>query len=77
MQTHRSLPFSSALLGKPSSTKSAVFFNIVQIAIDPPPSFWTCTERNVSEGPLKKRVNVCGDKIMRKPVKKSQIYPQI
>ena len=55
---------SSALsaLGVPPGTKSKVFLNIVQKAFDPPPRF----EHYAAiffDGFLKKRVNVCRDKI--------------
>ena len=49
-------------LGVPYVTKSAVFFNIVQTAVDPPPPFvLNIAERIFFDGYPKKRVNVCRD----------------
>ena len=52
------------ILGVPTRTKSAVLLNIVQKAIDPPPPFvLNIAEQIFFDGFLKKRVNVCRDKI--------------
>ena len=50
-----------AALGVPPVTNSAVFLNIVQTAVDPPPSFLNIAEQIFFDGFLKKRVNVCRD----------------
>ena len=50
-------------LGVPCPTRSAVFFNIVQKAFDPPPLRFEHHVANFFDGFLKKRVNVCRDKI--------------
>ena len=53
--------------GVPSCTKSVFFFNIVQKARDPPPPFvLKIAEQIFFDGYLKKCVNVCRDKVMRK-----------
>ena len=52
----------SEALGVPSSTKSVVFFNIVQKAVDPPPLVLNIAEQMFFDGFLKKRANVCRDK---------------
>ena len=54
----------SAHLGEPNSARSAVFLNIVQKAFDPPPPFVLNIMLQIFfDGFLKKRVNVCRDKI--------------
>ena len=51
-------------LGVATSTRSAVFLNIVQKAFDPPPPFVLNIMLQIFfDGFLKKRVNVCRDKI--------------
>ena len=50
------------LLGVPSYTKSAVFLNIVQKAVDPP-LVLNIAEQFFFDGFHKKCVNVCRDKI--------------
>ena len=50
----------SLFLGVPYVTKSAVFLNIVQTAVDPP-YVLNIAERIFFDGFLKKRVNVCRD----------------
>ena len=52
---------SASPLGVPTSTRSAVFLNIVQKAFDPPR--FEHYVANFFDGFLKKRVNVCRDKI--------------
>ena len=49
------------LLGVPPDTKSAVFFNIVQKAFDPPLRFEHYVA-NFFDGFFKKRENICRDK---------------
>ena len=51
------------LSGVPTFTRSAVFLNIVQKAFDPPPLRFEHHVANCFDGFLKKRVNVCRDKI--------------
>ena len=61
MLTFTSSIIFTSLLGEPYSARSAVFFNIVQKAFDP-----LRFEHHVAiffDGFLKKRVNVCRDKI--------------
>ena len=63
-----------ATLGTPSRTKSSVFFNIVQTAFDPPPSFLNIYVADFSKGLLKKCVKACRDKcvkIVRKSLRKN------
>ena len=48
-----------------SFTKSAVFLNIVQKAVDPPPPFVLNIPEQFFYGFLKKRVNVCRNKIQQ------------
>ena len=49
--------------GEPTSARSAVFLNIVQKAFDPPPFVLNIMLQIFFDGFLKKRVNVCRDKI--------------
>ena len=49
-------------LGKPTNTNSAVFFNIVQMAFEPPPLVLNMYVAIFFEELLKKCVNVCRDK---------------
>ena len=53
----------SYTLGEPNSARSAVFLNIVQKAFDPPPLRFEHHVAIFFDGFLKKRVNVCRDKI--------------
>ena len=54
------------ILGVPTRTKSAVLLNIVQKVVDPPPFVSNVAEQIFFDGFLKKRVNVCRDKICQK-----------
>ena len=51
------------------------FFNLVQKAVDPSPPRFEHYVANFFDGFLKKRVNVCRDKIMRKSVETMSNLP--
>ena len=70
----------AALLGKPSNTNSAFFFNIVQTAFDPP-LVLNMHVANFFDRLLKKCVNVCRDNfwqnnIRQFPLNLRHFYPE-
>ena len=59
------VPEGSLTLGKTSSTKSSVFFNIAQTALDPPSLILNIYVANFSKGLLKECINACRDKCIK------------